>query len=318
VTWKVFLLTASLLALVCALPCQARDSDFWERVSAKGHIDWTANKALARGFGVPPAGFRDLARSEALARRAAVIDARRNLLEVVGELRIDSRTKVKNYMTASDEITTRISGIVLGSRVESEHRFEDGSYTVVVSMPLTGRLSRAVLQSGTEVTGPQTPTPNTGLSPAPAENGTETLNHSLAPEDSRPLELDLQDEQAGEPAKTAETPPIADYTGLVIDARDTGFKPSLAPRIVGPEGLIYPGPGVDGREIAERGPVRYYRDLSLAQSSERAGSRPLTLEAGPGAQATDLELSPADAGLLRRMAENGNYLLSDLRVVVVF
>ena len=110
-----------------------------ERVGEYSSIDWTAMRISAQGFGSAPEGA-DPSRTEAMAARAAVLDARRNLLEAVGSVRIDSTTTVRDFMTASDEVFTKVSGVIQGAAVDDVARQEDGTFTAKVSMPMTGDL----------------------------------------------------------------------------------------------------------------------------------------------------------------------------------
>jgi hypothetical protein len=71
-----------------------------------------------------------------LARRAAKVDALRNLLEVIYGLQIDARTKVRDFATESDVIRARLSATVQGAR-EIDYRAQtDGTAEVTVSVTL--------------------------------------------------------------------------------------------------------------------------------------------------------------------------------------
>ncbi|HID15491.1 MAG TPA: hypothetical protein EYP16_01620, partial [Candidatus Atribacteria bacterium] len=80
----------------------------------KGFIDWSKGKVYAKGYGV---ANPNLPKATALfgARRAALVDARRNLLETIGGVRIDSETIILNKMTKSDKIKAVVSGVVKNS-----------------------------------------------------------------------------------------------------------------------------------------------------------------------------------------------------------
>ncbi|NJB67474.1 BMFP domain-containing protein YqiC [Desulfobaculum xiamenense] len=128
---------------LAALPCAADDA--YESVGSVGYIDWTRQRAIASGTGFPPPGLRDPARAHAAARRAAVLDARRNLLEVVRQVRIDSSTLVENLITTSDTVQASVTGALRGSEIESERPLPDGGVTVTVGMALTGELARELM-----------------------------------------------------------------------------------------------------------------------------------------------------------------------------
>ena len=73
-----------------------------------------------------------------LARRAAVVDAQRNLLESVKGVAVDSETTVENFMLKSDIIHTKVNGIITGARVVSEEMQPDGVYKVTMAVPVYG------------------------------------------------------------------------------------------------------------------------------------------------------------------------------------
>lgn len=295
---------AALLWLSLAWPPPASAAQGWDKsvefIEAIGMIDWVRGVAVASGTGLPPSGERDPARRRALARRAAVIDARRNLLEVIGEVRIDSTTKVVNYMVASDVIMSSVSGRLTGSRIESERPLPDGSYVVEMSVPIQAALTpetakRAVSEASTEP-----PAQARGQARGPV-----------------PDERDIAEEPAPA-APAAASAPLPDYTGLVIDARGTGFAPSLAPRIMGPGGQLYPSSRIPEEVAAGNGFVRYFTDMSEAQQSDRAGERPLTVKANAAEGGSDLTLSAEDAATLSAILSRPENLLDRARVVVVF
>ena len=102
----------------------------------KGEIDWTHGFVRAKGYGfVDPKKPKGQARL--LAERAAVVDARRNLLEILKGVHITSETVVEDYMTTSDLIVQRVEGIVKGARVVGKPKYyKDGRVEVVVEVSL--------------------------------------------------------------------------------------------------------------------------------------------------------------------------------------
>jgi hypothetical protein len=298
------LLLAAIIAAPClavlSAPCANAWSDKVEFVQAVGMIDWVAGKAVASGAGVPPPGIGQQARRLAMAKRAAVIDARRNLLEVVGHIRIDSETTVKNYMTASDVIRTGVRGRLSGSRIESEKILADGTYLVEVSIPLDKVLTPETVRKAARDGSADDKKPDGRTGPG-----------SPGPEPAAPVETDLPDDGPG---------PVSDsgYTGLVVDVRETDFKPSLAPRLTGPQETIYPAPQLDSGLAADRGLVRYYTDMSLAQQSGRAGQKPLTIKAEAVRDGSEILISAEDAALLDKIASNPGNFLEKAGVVIVF
>ncbi len=91
----------------------------------------------AKGNGVEP---NDPSMSSAerslMAKRAAKLDALRNLLEQVYGVRITSDTTVRNFVTQSDDMRARVNAFVQGARVVSERALGDGSYEVEVEIEM--------------------------------------------------------------------------------------------------------------------------------------------------------------------------------------
>jgi len=326
-----------------------------EYVGAVGFIDWENAKAVASGTGAPPPQAANLAQARAAARRAALLDARRNLLEVVGQVRIDSQTVVRNLLVENDQVTSRIQGVLERSEIMAEQRLADGSVRITVSVPLTGALARAVLSPGEIGTSVASPGRMGTLEErirvlearvAALSNALEVLENrphtspaavrqsadgqtqrQLTALDARLRQLETgaaqQPSMAASPVrKTAPPlPPVTQAearaaTGLIIDARGTGFKPTLRPRIVSGERLLYPSDSVNFDTGVSQGFVRYYRDLAQAQQGRRAGTAPKVIRA----QATDdaLQVSSADGDFLENiLAEPGNFL-DRCQVVVLF
>jgi len=71
------------------------------------------------------------------------------------------------------------------------------------------------------------------------------------------------------PIEAAKSKTEVIYSGLVIDARDTGFRPCLKPEIFAKGELLYPGDYIDMKKAVRKGYVRYYRKIGRAQQSER-------------------------------------------------
>jgi hypothetical protein len=129
--------------------------------------------------------------------------------------------------------------------------------------------------------------------------------------------------------KTPDTPPSASqatagnragYTGLVIDARDTGFKPCLRPNIFGNSKLLYPGAYVDRHIAVRQGYARFYRDLRQAQQSSMVGNLPYTVKAAntlKGSSRTLFLPDTASNELFAIIADSTNFM-SRCKVVIVF
>jgi hypothetical protein len=87
-------------------------------------------------------------------------------------------------------------------------------------------------------------------------------------------------------------------TGLIIDTRGLGVKPSMSPRVLASDGSVLYGPGKYPRDFAvTQGVVGYHKDIEAAKGDARVAGNPLTIT-GTGASgtvATDVVISIGDA-----------------------
>jgi len=133
-----------LLSLFLIIPCEVRAQNAVESFE-NGNIDWTTGVASATGIGAPPAKPANMAQARAMAKRAAVVVARRNLLEIIKGVRIDSLTLVKDFVVQSDIIRNQVNGYLERSQVVDIAYMSDGSVEATVAMKLRGGFSHLVL-----------------------------------------------------------------------------------------------------------------------------------------------------------------------------
>ena len=93
----------------------------------RGLLDLTHDYIEAEGVGGSPSCVKD-AQGKALARRAAIVDLQRNLLEFMNGVRIDARTTVENFM-ADDRVRTELSGIIKNVEL-LDGEWDGESYTI--------------------------------------------------------------------------------------------------------------------------------------------------------------------------------------------
>lgn len=201
----------------------------------------------ADGYGVLPQN-RPFGQAKLMARRAAVVEAQRNLLETVKDVAIDSETNVEMSMTLNDTIHSEISGVIRGARViDEEYIPEDGIYRVTMSVPMygVGSLGQVVFDN---VIGnnQKVPVP----APSPAYNPSTQLN--------------------------------GNYTGLVIRARGVGLVRTFCPAIYDTSGrAIYGVYNVDKKYAIDYGVVGYAQGPQgwdkVRMGTSRAGSNPLVV-----------------------------------------
>ena len=126
----------------------------------------------------------------------------------------------------------------------------------------------------------------------------------------RPALVDAAAGKAGQELAT-------EYTGVLIDARGLSLRPSVAPKIKDPQGLVLYGlSSLTPQTAGERMPVRWVGDPADPEAIERAGERPLILSASSAARGGDIVLDEEQAARLVQVTR-GTSLLLQARVVVV-
>ncbi len=229
-------------------------------------IDYSAREIKATGIGAVPANAPNVGAARASAIRAAKMDALRNLVEAVKDVRISSETTVENNMVANDVVKSKVEATVRGAQQEGDVRYlSDSSVEITMKVALSGIMDVVM--------------PITATAP------------------SGPLSIDAVPDAGTVPSISVATPgqPV---TGLIIDARGLGIKPSMSPQILANDGTVLYGPGSYPREFAvQHGVVGYHKDIAAAQGDPRVVGNPLTVKAvaTSGTLATDVVISKADS-----------------------
>ena len=291
--------------------------DLIEPIGTNGSINWTSGIVIAKGSGAPSPDAQNPAQGRILAKRAAISDARRNLLETLEGVRVASSTVVKEYMVENDVIKTRVHGIVKGSKVTDTKYLSDGSMEVTVSMSIKGDLLRLFVK----------PTEKKAVTSAKAikvdipkpEVMPEKPVTEPAPDVKVPSEPKIS--KTEEP-KAEEPPPLKlpDYTGLVVDARALKLKPALIPRILESSGKeLYHSDVVSPEGAAENGVALYSRDLTAAQTNSRVTNNPITLKAEKVSDKSpsDIVMSDKDAEILRAIIKQKGFLKQSRVMIVI-
>ena len=124
----VFMRTAQLIVTLAA--CSSIQNLYADQSSvADGLVE-------AVGFGtVDTAKTANRTQARLMAKRAAIVDAQRNLLEMIDGVRITSGTTVKDAQLESDIIGNRIKGLLKGAFIlKQELTEEDDTYLYEVTM----------------------------------------------------------------------------------------------------------------------------------------------------------------------------------------
>lgn len=238
--------------------------------SDNSSIDYSKRTISALGIGAIPANAPNVGMARANAIRAARLDALRNLVEAVKGVRVSSETTVENGMVSSDVIKTQVEGMVRGARQVGETKYlSDSSVEVIMEVPMTGIMD-ILMPTAADATA-------AAAAPVPEPNIVAT--------DEPP------------PPVVADNP-NAPITGIIVDARGLGLRPSMSPRVLTADGTILYGPGSYPRDFAvQQGVVGYHKDPEAAKSDPRVVGNPLVVR-GVGTSGklnADVVLSVSDA-----------------------
>ena len=120
--WMIVLSTTALLCIHSLVLC-AREV---KHETATGGINWSQGIVYATGFGTASRD-KNAAQRRLLSRRAAVVDAQRNLLEITRGVRISSELKTgqaMKFITLEDEARWAIQeGLASGPRIPNYLNF---------------------------------------------------------------------------------------------------------------------------------------------------------------------------------------------------
>lgn len=247
----------SVLAAVLSLGTAVLPMQLQKDLSIMGVVQAAASQEIqAMGMGSLPAGM-PLPRAKMMARRAAIMDAQRNLIGEIKGTAVDSESTMENFLLTSDIVKTKVSGMITGARIVSEGMDFDGAYTVTMAVPAygVGSVAEAAITQKLANDGIATPVP------VPAPNPVAVQSYTPAPQ-----------AQIG-----------GGYTGIVIDARGSELIRTFCPVIYDTNGrAIYGVHNVDKDYAISQGIVEYAegaeRWQAMGMGNTRAGNNPLIIK----------------------------------------
>ncbi len=246
-----------------------------------GAINYSQGIVTATGIGAIPEYAVNAGQARAMAIRAAKVDARRQLVEMVNGITLTSETTMRNRM-ADEVVRESVSGVIRGAYQVGEVRYlSDTSVEITMAVSMSG-ISEVI----TPTIGFLTEVPATGEAAPPLS--------TEAPE-----------------------PTAAEVTGIIVDARGLGIRPAMAPKILDQNtGVVY-GPGNYTREYAiTNGVAGYSKSLDSASEDMRVKGNPLVIKATSvsGANRTDVVIANTDVMKINQ-ADAASNVLRDCRVL---
>ena len=229
-------------------------------LAADSGINWERGVVWAKGMGAGKSTTKNKGLKRAQARRAAMMDAQRNLAEAVKGVRVTSNSSMRDLELEYDQVATQVDAIIKNmAEIEGHYDTIDEIYEVTLEMPLFGStdsLSNAAFipfKDEPKVSFPQPENVN-------IVNQTTIINNN--------------------------------YTGLVIDCSGLGKKINcvMSPVIKNGNGKeIYGHKNLDYDKIIVQGMASYANSTNDQISQSRAGSNPLIVKA---IRLDDLDANP--------------------------
>lgn len=236
---KIVMTTLSVLFIACSLLMW---NPLGENITYAANNTANGEKITADGYGVLPTGI-PIGRAKIMARRAAIVDAQRNLVETIQGTAVDSETTVNNFILTDDVVKTKVSGLIKGATVVDEELLEDNMYRVVMSVPMYGVGSVA------------------------------EIAYDAVIGNNQPQNIPMADNAFIESYTPAENM----YTGLVIDASGSELEKTFCPAIYDTNGrVIYGVNNVDKDYAISNGIVEYSNNINSLNT--RAGVKPIVIK----------------------------------------
>lgn len=271
-------ITLCLLMLLRVPPVGAAAGDYVEE-TLEGKIYWSKGLVTAEGKGVTSLNTVNLALSKAMAEKAAIRDARNNLLNIIKLVHLDSANTVGTLMVQNDKYKEEIISLVQKAPPLDIKYKPDSTVEVLVGVKLYGPMADFY------------------------------LNRVL----TNPPKMELT--KANAPKVQSKFI----ISGVIIDARGLGIKPAFAPKIYDENGREFWGASNMFKDaIANHGIVIYTKELAVAKAHPRVGETPYVAKAvrALGPEKVDLILSNTDAQALISASETQSFFAQG-RVIIL-
>jgi hypothetical protein len=259
----------------------------------QGEINWESGIISVTGVGAaPPDANRTVA--PLLAKRAAMLDAYRNAVEVINGIRVRSGSFMKDFTIVSDEVSGQVEGFIKGGRFDKPVYDSEGRCEIVLNLPVGG---------------------HAGLTSVIYDPVKQSLP-------AAPVTPAMPDDTFTGEDMTGNIPEAVAYTGLIIDARGLGVKPALCPQVFDTDGyLLYNANMVDITAPGFTTVAAYSKTMEHAKSLSRVGNNPLIVKAtgvvkGSG-EAADVIIGSSDSIIFRQSSSKDTIISSAAVAIVV-
>lgn len=216
-------------------------------------VDWDKGVIRATGIGGGKAKTKNKGIQRAQARRAATMDAQRNLAEAIQGVHVTSESSMRDLELEYDIVKTRVDATIKNMTEISYQFIDDGTCEVILEMPIFGA-SNSVAQAAFEPfkNEPKVPFPQPTTTVNVTANVTTTVNGAYS----------------------------NNYTGLVIDCSGMGLESVMSPVIQNENGQsIYGHRNLDIDKVIDKGMASYANSANDSISRARAGNNPLVIKA---------------------------------------
>jgi hypothetical protein len=131
-------------SLIFLMPVRGYAKNYVQYFS-NGKIDWANGVVETIGLACPPKNQSNPAQATALTRREAEASARENLLDIIKEIRIDSKGGIGHYMDGATFPIGDLSALLRRAEVVESAFLENGCVKIVVAMKMTGHFAELIL-----------------------------------------------------------------------------------------------------------------------------------------------------------------------------